>query len=134
MFDTVNLPLAAGRWVPFVYDIDIVGIDLTGATFAAQVHETKDRTVGTPRASLTTQVTDVEGVRLVSVVTTDGVPTSSIRIRINEATMEAMNVATGRNAGRYDGNAFWDMHITPSGGTKFLAFEGTFTIKAGVTQ
>lgn len=134
MFDTVNLPLVAGRWVPFVYDIDIVGIDLTSAAFAAQVHDTKDRTAGTPRASLTTQTTDVEGVRLVSVVTTDGVPTSSLRIRINEATMEAMDVANDASQLGSDGAAFWDMHITPSGGTKFLAFEGTFTIKAGVTQ
>lgn len=134
MFDTVNLPLEAGRWVPFVYDIDIVGIDLTDATFAAQVHDTKDRTAGTPRASLTTPVTDVEGVRLVSVVTTDGVPTSSIRIRINEATMEAMDVANDAGALGDNGSIFWDMHITPSGGTKFLAFEGKFTVKAGVTQ
>ena len=134
MFDTVNLPLEAGRWVPFVYDIDIVGIDLTGAAFAMQVHDTKDRTAGSPRASLTTQTTDVEGVRLVSVVTTAGVPTSSIRIRINEATMEAMDAANDAGALGDDGSIVWDMHITPSGGSKFLAFEGAFTVKAGVTQ
>lgn len=134
MFDTVNLRLTAGRWVPFVYDIDIVGIDLTDATFAAQVHDTLDRTAGTPRASLTTQTTDVEGVRLVSVVTTGGVPTSSIRIRINEATMEAMDVANDAGANGNDGVAYWDMHITPSGGTKFLAFSGKFIVQAGVTQ
>lgn len=134
MFDTVTLPLVAGRWVPFVYDIDIVGIDLTSATFAAQVHESKDRTAVPPRASLATQTTDVEGVRLTGVVTTDSVPTSTIRIRINEATMEDMDVANDSGTSGADGNAFWDMHITPSGGTKFLAFEGTFTIRAGVTQ
>lgn len=134
MFDTATLPLVAGRWVPFVYDIDIVGINLTGATFAAQVHDTLDRTAGTPRATLTTQTTDIEGVRLTGVATTDGVPTSTVRIRINEATMEAMDVANDAAANGTDGNAFWDMHITPSGGDKFLAFAGTFTIKAGVTQ
>jgi len=120
--------------VPFVYDIDIVGIDLTSAAFAMQVHDTKDRTAGTPRASLTTQTTDVEGIRLVGVVTTDGVPTSSIRVRINETTMEAMDVANDAALPGNDGDAYWDMHITPSGGDKFLAFNGTFTVKAGVTQ
>lgn len=134
MFDTVNLPLAAGRWVPFVYDIDIVGIDLTDAEFAMQVHDSKDRTVGSPRASLVTQATDVEGIRLTGVATTDGVPTSAIRIRINEATMEAMDVANDAAISGDDGKAYWDMHITPDGGDKFLAFAGTFKIQAGVTQ
>lgn len=134
MFDTVTLRLTAGRWVPFVYDIDIVGIYLTGAAFAAQVHDTLDRTAGTPRASLTTQTTDIEGVRLTGVVTTDGVPTSSIRIRINEATMEAMDVANDAAANGTDGVAYWDIHITPSGGDKFLAFAGKFIVRAGVTQ
>lgn len=134
MFDTLNWPLEAGRWVPFVYDIDIVGIDLTDAEFAMQVHDTKDRTSGTPRASLTTVTTDIEGVRLTSTVTADSVTTSSIRIRIDEATMEAMDVANDAAANGTDGIAYWDMHITPDGGTKFLAFEGKFKVKAGVTQ
>lgn len=130
MPSTGQLNLAANRWEPFVYTIDFEGLDLTGATFAMQVRDRKDG--GFVRADLST-VTSVgtEGVTLAGVTTADGLTTSSISIRINEPTMEAMGVAREIGA---DGVVWWDMQITPSGGVKYRALEGTFTVKAGVTN
>src|SRR3546814_9180001 len=67
-------------------------------------------------------------VTLASVTTDEGVPTSTVDLEIPEATMEAMDAAT--EAGD-DAKIWWDLHITPSGGVKFVALEGPFTVKAG---
>ena len=121
MFDTGRLPLQANRWVPFAYSIDFVGFDFTGAVFKAQVRDRKDG--GFVRADMT--------VSLASVTTAEGVPTSTVSLAIDEATMEAMNAATEVGD---DAKIWWDLHVTPSGETKFVALEGPFTVKAGVTE
>lgn len=134
LFETAVFPLAGDRFTPLVDTIEVVGIDLTGATFKMQVRDRKDG--GTVRADLATVGSvGTEGVTLVG-VTTDGdaVPTSTLSFRINEATMEAMpDSADGLEAGA-DVPLWWDMHITPSGGVKFVAFAGVFTVRAGVTE
>lgn len=122
--------MQANRWTPFVETIDFVGLDLTGATMKMQVRDRKDG--GFVRADLTTVPSNgTEGVSLVSVVTTAGVPTSRLSIRINEPTMEAMSAATEPGE---DAQIWWDIHITPAGGVKFVALEGPFIIMAGSTQ
>ena len=150
MWETVSYPLTGDRWTPCVKDIDVIGFDLSGATFKAEVRDTKDQSSGTARATLNTVTSEIEGVRLLEVVTADaddvtayaaagatiqvGDKISMIRIRIVEATMEAMDVANDAGQLGSNGAAYWDMHITPSGGDKFVAFAGSFTIAAGVTQ
>jgi hypothetical protein len=150
MWETVNYPLTGDRWTPCVKDIDVVGFDLTGATFKAEVRDTKDQSSGSARVTLNTVTSEIEGVRLLGVITADaddvaayaaagvtiqvGDKISQLRVRIVEATMEAMDVANDASQAGSDGAAFWDMHITPSGGDKFVAFAGTFTVAAGVTQ
>src|SRR3546814_13639866 len=89
--------------------------------FRSQVRDRKDG--GFVRADMT--------VTLASVTTDEGVPTSTVDLEIPEATMEAMDAAT--EAGD-DAKIWWDLHITPSGGVKFVALEGPFTVKAGVTE
>lgn len=147
MTATVPLALTAGRYVPFVYDIDMVGLDLTGATFKAEVRDRKNG--GNIRVTLDTEVTDIEGIRLIEVATADaddvaayaaegitialGTSISRVRIRIDEATMEAMDVAEDKGTPGEDGFAYWDMHITPAGGDKFVAFAERFTVLAGAT-
>lgn len=147
MTDTVPLALTAGRYVPFVYDIDMVGLDLTGATFASEVRDRKNG--GNVRATLATVASEIEGIRLLEVATADaddvtayaaegitialGTSITRIRIRIAEATMEAMDLAEDNGTPGEDASAFWDMHITPSGGDKYLAFAGRFYIIAGAT-
>lgn len=133
LFETAVFPLAGDRFTPLVDTIDVVGVDLTGATFKMQVRDRKDG--GTVRSDLATVGSvGTEGVTLVGVTTVDGAPVSQISFRINEATMEAMpDSADGLEAGE-DVPLYWDMHITPSGGVKFVAFAGEFTVKAGVTE
>ena len=125
-----TLPLTGGRWVPFKpYEIEFRGVDLTGASFAAQVRLTRD-TPGTPLISLTGASSPAEGIS-VSVDASGDLPVSTIQIRINEATMEGLPAAGEVGD---DLELFWDMHITPSGGTKAVYFEGPFIVKGGATQ
>lgn len=129
MFDTGTLPLEAARWTPFKYSIVFEGINLTGATFAMEVRDRKDG--GFVRVTLGTVTSEnVEGVRFVGFSGGN----STVEIFIAEATMEAMDIAADASSPGSDGIAFWDLHITPSGGTKFVALEGTFTVKAGATN
>jgi hypothetical protein len=66
----------------------------------------------------------------------DSVTVSRLRIRINETTMEAMPFpGSGDTGERGDDVVLWyDIHITPSGGTKDRYVFGTFTVRAGTTQ
>ena len=129
LFNTGSLPIAQDRWSPMAYQIEIQDYDLTGASFALQVRDSKDG--GTLRANLTTTTTPgAEGVRLVSA----SASASTIEICIAEATMEAMDIASDAGSPGADGIGWWGLHITPSGGTKFLALEGTFTVKAGAVN
>jgi hypothetical protein len=130
LWKTAEIEIRADRWTVFNDDLAIIGVDLTAADFKLQVRDRKDG--GFVRADLSTVTSgSAQGIRLIDVVTTGGVPTSRLGIRINEITMEAMAVAT--EAGE-DGAAWWDLHITPSAGDKFVAASGRFIILAGSTQ
>jgi hypothetical protein len=124
------ITLTGGRWVPFKpFEIDVEWVNLTGATLAMQVRLTRD-TPGAPLISLTNQTSPAEGIS-VSVTTVDGLPLSTIEIRINETTMEGLPAASELGD---DLELFWDMHITPSGGTKAVWAEGPFIVKGGAVQ
>jgi hypothetical protein len=137
--------LVANRWEPFVHVFRFEGQGLTGATFAAEVRDRKDG--GFARAVLATVGSaGTEGITLVSVANEDvdfggdigvvNVPVSTVSMRINEPTMEAMgtaHLAAGAAEVGDDGSIWWDMQITPAGGVKYRALEGQFTVKAGVT-
>lgn len=128
---TGPLKLTANRWEPFIYTIDFEGFDYTGATFAMQVRAVKD-SGGTALVNLATVGSvGTEGITIVGVTTTDGIPTTSISIRINEATVEALPEPAELGE---DIVLRWDMQITPSGGNKYRALEGAFTVSAGVTH
>jgi hypothetical protein len=125
------LNLVANRWEPFVYTIDFEEFDYSAASFIAQVRLTRDAG-GTPLVNLSTVGgVGTEGITIVGVITTDGVATTSISIRIKEATIEALPepIETGD-----DVTLYYDLQITPSGGVKYRALEGTFTVHAGVTH
>ena len=146
--------LYGDRYVPFIETIPVLEEDFTGATFKMQVRDRKDG--GALLADLATVVSMAsEGVTLVyggtdtvanhvtagrldpadvtalGLADADNLTLSTLGIRINETTMEAM--PTGTEIGD-DVPLYYDMHITPSGGTKDLWFGGAFTIRAGVTQ
>lgn len=127
MFPTVrNAPLRGARSAALIETIVIDGLDLTDATFRLEVRDRRDG--GTLRAGLDTVTTaSAEGVRVVSVDTGGALPVTTLGIRINETTMEAMPDAPEPGD---DVTIWWGMHITPNGGVKFLAFDSTFTVEA----
>lgn len=137
MMSTGVLPLAPKRWQPNKWTIDFEGQDFTGATVALQVRLYRDAP-GDPLLSLSNATSPAEGIS-VSVATTEGVPTSSVEIRVNETTIEGLlpfAVASGvpnREPGK-DVALVWDLHITFTGSPKHRWLEGPFTIIAGVTQ
>lgn len=128
MFETVTAPLEGWRTNPLIETIVLNGWDYTGATIRLEVRDRRDG--GALRAGLDTVASAAsEGVRIASVTTAGVIPTTTLVIRINETTMEAMPAAP--EAGD-DIPMVWGMHITPLGGLKFMAFDGPFTVKASV--
>jgi hypothetical protein len=66
----------------------------------------------------------------------DSVALSWVRIRVNETTMESLPFPDEINQGDRGGSVLlaWDMHITPSGGTKDKYAGGNFLVRAGATE
>lgn len=125
-----TLPLVAQRWTPFAYTIDFAGIDFTGATMSMHVRLYADAP-GEPIIALANASPSSQGLS-VAVATADGVPTSTVQIRINEATLEAVLLNAGLAGAPV--KLAYDMHITGGGFEKTRWLEGDFTIRPGVTQ
>lgn len=126
-----RLPLNGDRWTPFVRTLTFRGIDLTSAVMKAQVRLLPDAGGSALVDLATVGSIATEGLKLVSAGTVDGVMTSVVNMRINEATMEAMPAAPVLGD---DWEGEWDMHITPNGGVKEKYLYGSFAVRAGVTQ
>ena len=125
--------LYAYRWTPFLELFPIEGIDLTGATLAMEVRPYRDAP-GSALITLAPAVSSAEGLSL-SVATAGGIPTTTIAVRINETTIEALlpfpasGVEPGANV-----SLVYDMHITATGLGKRRWFEGAFIVVPGVTH
>lgn len=129
--DPVTRPLTAGRWVPFLHEIFVEGMDLTDATFAMQVRD--DWNGGALRADLDTVATaSSEGVRLVGVETVDGLPVSTIGIRINESTMAAIPLDPANPDG--PASLVYDLQVERTAGLPEVMMRGTFTVQEGSTE
>jgi hypothetical protein len=130
MIRPANLPLRGGRWEPFVYTIDMPGVDLTGATLGMQVRQYPDQP-GAPLVSLEQVPPPAQGITF-SVLN----GTSTIKIRINETTMEGL-LPLSANPDREPGDIelHYDIQVArPGVHEKARYFRGTFTVEAGVTQ
>lgn len=147
------IDLHADRWVACIRELAFVGFDFTDATFAAQVRINWD-VAGSPLASLgTTTSSSAEGVKLMyagsatldahiaagrldavpsNYAGTDVVLLSSVRLRINETTMEGLPVNNDEDGAPMV--LVWDLHITPSGGVKDKYAGGKFIVRGGATQ
>lgn len=94
-----TVPMAARRWEPCVRTIRIHGLDLApiknttaagGQDLLMQVRLAPD-TPGDPLINLPlVATTNTEGLRVTDVTVADGVPVSTIELRINEPTMEGL--------------------------------------------
>lgn len=135
-----NIPqinIAAPKRVPFDDTVPDLRADYTGATPLMEIRPEPGGT-GTALVSLGASVSGGQGIALTydagyeqvhNGVTFTGA--SLIRILINETTLEGL----AYGADPADPVALhYDLHLTPSGGKKFIAFAGTFTIYPGVTQ
>lgn len=125
-----RLDLVVQRWTPFIFLIDFPGLDFSEATFAMQVRLYGDAP-GDPILSLVNAAANAQGLS-VSVTEVEGAPMSTVQIRINETTLEAILLNSGK-AGAPIG-LVWDIHITGGGLPKTRVLEGSFTIKPGATQ
>jgi hypothetical protein len=136
MIAPATVLLRARRGSPFVDFIQVRGADLTGAAAAMQVRLYTDAP-GDPLIDLTLTTAPDEGLSI-EVETVEGVPVSTLWIRIDETTLEDTLPFIGgdgqptRKAGT-DVSLVWDMPITPSGGIKGVWFRGDFIIEGAVT-
>lgn len=130
MIIPTRLDLVAQRWTPFADKSAFKGTDFTGATMAMQVRLYRDAP-GAPLISLENATSTAQGLSVV-VETIEGVVYSTIQIRINETTLEALLLNAGKPGS--DVTLVYDLHVTGGGLPKSRLFEGTFTIRAGATQ
>lgn len=153
MEQPAKIDLHTDRWVACIRELAFVGFDFTSATFAAQVRTVPDA-AGSPLVNLgTVGSLASEGVMLLyggsatiadhiaagridevptGYVSTDVVLLSSVRIRINETTMEALTLPNDEDGP--DTPLVWDLHITPSGGIKDKYAGGKFIVRGGATH
>lgn len=132
-----NLPLVMQRWTPFDYSIQLpVGLDFTGATAAMQVRQRPDQP-GSALIDLVNASSAGQGLSFTHVTDEDDIVTSTLRIRINETTGEAILLNAGKAptaTKREDAVLTYDIHITGGGFAKTRWYEGTFTLRGGSTQ
>ena len=126
-------PLIADRWTPYVYTPRVEYHDYTGATLAMHIRQNWDAT-GTALLALANASAGSQGLSIAT-VTVDGRTHTDITIQIDETTLEGlMPPTTSGAAPGSDVALVYDLHVTPSGGTKFVLVRGAFTIIAGATQ
>lgn len=126
-----RLDLTVQRWTPFDFTIQLpVGLDFTGSTAALHARLYRDAP-GLPQLALNNASSAGEGLSFTTVLT-EGVPTSFLRIRINETTGEGILLNAGVPG--EDVRLAYDLHITGGGFAKTRWYEGTLSIRAGATQ
>lgn len=129
-----TLPLTVQRGTPFVYRIDFPGYDLTNAGLAAQVRLYRDQP-GAPLVSLVAAQPLAEGLSVEVATEADGIPTSTLQIRINETTIEQLRPFPANGLEPAEPVVLvWDLHLTISPVGKRRWIEGSFTISPGVTR
>jgi hypothetical protein len=87
MATAARLPIVADRAGACVRTIDFKGLDLTGITLAMEIRLYPDQP-GAAKVTLGMAASNAEGLSLAGVSVSNGIPTSRVQIRINEATME----------------------------------------------
>ena len=128
-----TLRLEAQRWTPFAYRFQYPGLDLSGADMTAQVRIYKDAP-GAPLIDLAKVVSPLAEGLSVSVETVDGLPTSTVLMRINETTLEGvLPFPSGREPDEPVELA-WAKHITLSPIGKRRWLEGPFIIQPGANH
>lgn len=126
----VTLNLRVDRTKAILQLISIRGLDLTSASFRSQVRLYPDA-AGDPILDLPLVTNTDDGMKFVSVSTTEGVPTSIIQMQVAAATMAAD--IPDAPAGKDHIILRWDLNVTPSGGIEAVYARGDFRVDGVVT-
>lgn len=131
-----NIPITAYKRVPFDETVPDFRGDYTGATPLMEIRP-EPGSSGTAMISLGASTAGSQGIAITydedypfTYLGVSYTGASLIRIIIDETTLEAL--ALGADPAD-PVVLYYDLHLTPSGGKKFIAFRGTFTIDPGVT-
>lgn len=120
--------LVETRHAPLNYTIAFNALNLTGATLDMHVRMLPG-SPGSPLINLNPAAPPAEGL---SLAYDSGTGVTTVTIIVAEATLEGLPY----NPEQFDDDAefWWDLMITPSGGTKAVYLRGTFTVKPGITS
>jgi hypothetical protein len=134
-----TIPIAAFKRVPFSYTTYIAGVDLTAANFLCHVRH-KFGDTGIPIITLTKAAAGSQGVSaayIPAITFRDQysckditLPATAITIRIDELTLEAIPMA---NPTHQPLQLVYDVHNTPTGSDKYVAYGGDFYLFPGST-
>lgn len=132
---TPNIPLFAEKRVTFDETIVRMGINLAGSALSCEIRGRPGDT-GSAIISLSSATPPSQGLSIAYngafVDPLGKLPpgASLLRIIISEATLEGLAYAADPAQPVV---LHYDIHVTPTGGTKFVFASGTFTINPGVT-
>jgi hypothetical protein len=120
-----SVELRAYRGTPFIDVTDFEGFDYSAATFVLEVRAYRDKP-GAALVAIGNATAGAQGVS-VSVATTDGIPTSSVKIQINETTIEGLAFTSPRG-----GNLVlqYALDIAGGGHVKTRRMQGDFVVEA----
>lgn len=121
--------------VPWIDDLAVEVVDYSSATFKMEIRQ-KPGDSGSPLVTLGNAAAGSEGISCtydtayVDPETGETFPASVIVFQVNETTMESLALGNPTD-GAVD--CAYDLHVTPSGGAKFVLCYGAFTYSPGVT-
>lgn len=130
----LNIVVRSKR-VPWIDDLPVEGPDYSAATFKMEIRQNPGDS-GTALVTLNNAAAGSEGISAtydaayVDPETSETFAATILLFQINETTMEGLPAASPTDA---TVNLHYDVHVTPSGGTKFLLCHGKFTYDPGVT-
>ena len=128
MAGILDLPPAYKRTPYKPGTIQFRALDFTGATLLMHIRNLPGDT-GAPLVSLAGATAGTQGLSITT-STVSGATSTFLTIQIDEATLEALPSAAPASLPLA---LYYDLHITPSGGTKQVWLAGKFTVNPGVT-
>lgn len=125
MIAAALVPLALERGTPFVDVTAFEGYDYSGATFTMEVRDYPDKP-GDPLIALSNAGPTAQGISC-TVEVVDAIPVSSVRIQINETTIEALEKTSPRGGDRVFAYA---LDVAGGGHVKTRRMKGPLIVQA----
>lgn len=130
-----QIDIIAPKRVPFDNNIVEMGVDYSGATAAMEIRAAPGDQ-GAPLVSLGMSSSGGQGLTIdfddawPDPVDDEPADATIVGIIINETTLEGLAYGADPEA---DVTLFYDIHIDPAGGKKFMFARGRFVVSPGVT-